>query len=836
MGSRSIFWSICVLALAGVVPAAMSATTIPGPALTVDAASGRHPISPDIYGFNGYGGNAFNGNLIAAPDLRPGLTRWGGNSTSQYNWTLDATNAGGDFYYEVGPVGTAANVNGFDITKVPDGAGFDFFVETNRRGGAKTFATVPIMDWVVKTRGPACSFSVIKYGTQQKTDPAAGKSDCGNGLKKDGSIIQTADATDTDVAVDESFMAGWVSRQAAKYGAAAQGGVAIWSLDNEPVYWMSNHANIHPLPATYDEIIEKGIRYAAAIKAADPTAAVSGPVTAGYGDLFFSAKDFVSGYASKSTLATVPDFKYWTNPIDHAAHDDVDIVPWYLQQFAAYDAANGTRLLDYLDVHGYMPGTNAFNTDTDALSVAIRLQAPRVFWDRGYVFNHDDYKTDECVCLIPRMQDWIAANYPGTKTAITEYNLGGANHVSGMLAQADLLGVFGREGLDAAAFWGDMSGSSYFAFRLYRNYDGAGSAFGDISVAAVTENQDKLAIYAALRSDSALTMVVLNKTGNDLSSTVGISGFLPSTAARVYRYTAANLNAIVKVADVPATSAGVTTVFPAYSATLLVLPQAPAGNKPVVTSIANAASPLKGVAPGTLIRITGSNLGPATRTPSVLANNNGLIATSVAGVRVLFDNIAAPLLAASANSIYAVVPYETAAHATAQLQVEYAAQRSDAMSVSILAAAPAIFSVDGSGQGAAIAYAAGASFPSYSLISAARPAPRGSQISLLVTGVGRLDPSDVDGRLGAGVRPQPCYQLSATIGGQPASVIQSTGASGVVSGIQLVTVTVPGTASAGAAALAVTVSVPSAAKSCNSLPVAPVGVFTSQSGVSLTLK
>ena len=35
-----------------------------------------------------------------------------------------------------------------------------------------------------------------------------------------------------------------------------------------------------------------------------------------------------------------------------------------------------------------------------------------------------EYLSTQCVCLIPRMKNWVSANYPGTKMSITEYNLG----------------------------------------------------------------------------------------------------------------------------------------------------------------------------------------------------------------------------------------------------------------------------------------------------------------------------------------------------------------------------------------------------------------------------
>ena len=73
---------------------------------------------------------------------------------------------------------------------------------------------------------------------------------------------------------------------------------------------------------------------------------------------------------------------------------------------------------------------------------------------------------------------------------MTEYNFGAGDHISGGLAQADVLGIFGREGLYLGNYWGDGPGNgklpSYIksAFRLFRNYDGKGGTFGDTAVAA----------------------------------------------------------------------------------------------------------------------------------------------------------------------------------------------------------------------------------------------------------------------------------------------------------------------------------------------------------------
>ena len=122
------------------------------------------------------------------------------------------------------------------------------------------------------------------------------------------------------------------------------------------------------------------------------------------------------------------------------------------------------RLVDALDVHWYpeargscaanpMDGCRVTEESTDAGVVAARKQAPRSLWDPGYSENswivNDSLHAP--IRLLPRLKDKISASYPGTRLAITEYNYGAGNHISGAIAQADALGIFGRQELFAAA-------------------------------------------------------------------------------------------------------------------------------------------------------------------------------------------------------------------------------------------------------------------------------------------------------------------------------------------------------------------------------------------------
>jgi hypothetical protein len=205
------------------------ATVAAGPNVTIDAVSSRHTISPYIYGTN------YDQNQI--PDMNPSIIRWGGDGTSQYNWQTGSTNAGSDWYF--------INGNQNNVTNPPD---FDTFLATNQNAGIKTIGTIPINGWVAKDGG-ACAFSVKKYGAQQAVDPYT--SDCGNGIMPDGKTpitpSKTNDPADADVSEPASFMQDWVTYVVSTYGATANGGVAIWELDNEPVWWSGVHQNIHPL-------------------------------------------------------------------------------------------------------------------------------------------------------------------------------------------------------------------------------------------------------------------------------------------------------------------------------------------------------------------------------------------------------------------------------------------------------------------------------------------------------------------------------------------------------------------------------------------------------------
>jgi hypothetical protein len=528
-----------------------------GITLTVDANAGRRPISPYIYGMN------FADEALAA-ELDLPVNRWGGNSTTRYNWQIDTYNTASDWYFQNIP-----NANN-NVSALPAGSASDKFVEQNKRTATESFITIPMIGWVAKRRPPNdshpydCGFSIVKYGAQQSND-WQWDPDCGNGRKPDGTPITGNAPTDTSVAVEPAFMQGWINHLIGRFGTASNGGVQFYNLDNEPDLWHETHRDLFPLALTYDQYRDRTIAYAAAIKAADPAAQTLGPAAFGWTGYWFSPRDSQN--------------QDWSSPDDQNAHGGVPFVPWYLSELRAYEQLNGTRLLDYLDLHYYPQASGvSLNPAGNAATQALRLRSTRSLWDPTYVDESwiaQAGPDNGIVQLIPRMKAWVNANYPGTRLAIGEYNWGGLEHINGALTQADVLGIFGREGLDLATMWSppDANQPGAFAFRMYRNYDGNGGKFGDTHVSALSSDQSRLAVYAAQRTgDWALTLIVINKTDTALDATIALQNVTPAATAQVFRYSTADPGSIQALPNQALSSSGFGASFPAQSITLFVIP------------------------------------------------------------------------------------------------------------------------------------------------------------------------------------------------------------------------------------------------------------------------
>jgi uncharacterized protein (TIGR03437 family) len=216
----------------------------------------------------------------------------------------------------------------------------------------------------------------------------------------------------------------------------------------------------------------------------------------------------------------------------------------------------------------------------------------------------------------------------------------------------------------------------------------------------------------------------------------------------------------------------------------------PSGFTLTISAVANSGSNTTGsIAPGEIVAIYGSGLGPATGVAFQLGSN-GLVGTSLAGTRVLFNGTPAPVLYASATQVNAIVPFGITG-STAQIAVQYQSQASASTAVSVVPAAPGVFILNSSGQAAVLNQ-------SGSVNGAATPAKAGSTISLFATGGGQTSPAAPDGSI-ATAAVSLALPVTATIGGQPATVQYAGAAPGLVAGVVQVNVQIPSGTPAGSA-------------------------------------
>jgi len=210
-----------------------------------------------------------------------------------------------------------------------------------------------------------------------------------------------------------------------------------------------------------------------------------------------------------------------------------------------------------------------FSSDTSPDTQALRNRSTRLLWDSRY--GSPSGKVSGNVALIPRLKSRLSAYPAGTKAGITNYSWGAENAIGGATAQADVLGIFGREGLDLATrATPDAATPTFKAMQMYRNYDGHNAAFGSISVSDTVPDPDTLSSFASVRrSDGALTIMVINKaSGEPTPVALSVSHFA-GTTAQVWQLTSANT--ITHLPNAALSGGSLSATLPAQSITLFVV-------------------------------------------------------------------------------------------------------------------------------------------------------------------------------------------------------------------------------------------------------------------------
>lgn len=442
------------------------------------------PISPHIYGVN-Y--PEWEGFKIAIP-----FARQGGNRMSAYNWETNASNAGNDFRHQ--------NDNYMGSSYEP-GWTLKTFMKAAQDRGATVLLTVPTLGYVsADKRGDGDVGNTPNYLETRffKSYPS----------KPDGKFEYPPNTGDKAVYQDE-LVRHIESVKSPK--------TPVWySLDNEPDLWFSTHARICPKPLTYQQIIDNNVAYAGAIKAVAPKALIFGPANYGW-----------------------MGFRRFQDAPDARGRDFLDV---YLAAMKDAERKAGKRLVDVLDIHWYPEakgdGVRITGGGPDKPGTPMaRAQAPRSLWDPAYVEDSwitKDFLKGKPIALLPGIQEQIRKHYPGTKLAITEYDFGGKKDISGAIAQADVLGLFGRYGVFAAANWGFRPGDTgtLAGYRAFLDMDGKGRHFGSLGLAVSGVPSEMGAVYAALdpKMPGWVTLVAINRSTGPLEFRLALKGFVARSA------------------------------------------------------------------------------------------------------------------------------------------------------------------------------------------------------------------------------------------------------------------------------------------------------------------
>jgi hypothetical protein len=512
-------------ALAALVLAAPSAPAVEAAQVTmrVDTYE-RRPISRFIYGLNFPELPEVYGKRVPRGIT---LSRFGGNRVSAYNWETNASNCGND-------CGDAYPNDAFLGASSEPGEAVRWRAAWAFAHDAAFLVTIPMLGWVAGDKSGPMSLRVplaerrakrFKMSKPRKGAPFAASPDVSDGFVYQDEFVAWLDRTFPAARTDPRKP-------------------IFYALDNEPDLWGSTHEEVRGdrlakdrfVLTGYDELVNLSVEYASAIKDVVPQALVFGPVLSNW-----------NGFANL----------YHNDTPDPAGRQF--FLEYYLDRMRQAGERQGRRLLDVLDVHWY---AEVMSTrwqlignewaEQDSAMIEARVQAPRSLWDptfreRSWV----DRALHGPPQLIERLKRMVDGHYPGTKIALTEYYYFRGGDISGAVAQADALGIFGREGLFAATLWPLGSVHAYrgepdrtyacalAAFRSYRDYDGRNAAFGDQSLRATTSDRAQTSLYASADAGdtSRIVLVAINKAEQPVDASISVASALDYARAEVWQLT-----------------------------------------------------------------------------------------------------------------------------------------------------------------------------------------------------------------------------------------------------------------------------------------------------------
>ncbi len=508
--------------------------------ITIDPTMTK-PISPYIYGTNFY-----SGNTVPQPDFT--FDRDGGNRWTAYNWETNASNAGSDYIYN--------NDNYLSSSNVPAEA-VRSYIAGDQAAGLASLVTFQLQGYVsADESGPVLrpfpNLTRFKQVIEKKS------------TKDAAPFTTTPPTSDAYVYMDEFA---WALDQKFSglgiFGASPVHPTFV-SLDNEPDLWNSTHEEVQgSTNVSSTNFINKTVTLAEALKDQFPSVVIFGPVNYGFNGIYSWQGELSPSWTGTNWFADK-----------------------YLAGIKTASTTYGKPVVDVYDFHWYSEATDGTTRVTNMTSSTLTdpqiqaiVQSPRSLWDS--TFTETSWITQSVtggapIQILNRLQAKIAAENPGMKISITEYENGGFNHIAGTIAQADNLGIFGSMGLFAANFWPPSGTYSYTlaGFRAFRGFDGANANFGDTSLQATSSAVQNVVVYASSDSTTPGHVVFVAINRSNATKVTAINGQALSGAAHLYQMTAATAAGQtvvqpVSIGTMSVSGSSLTITLPAYSVTTI---------------------------------------------------------------------------------------------------------------------------------------------------------------------------------------------------------------------------------------------------------------------------
>lgn len=456
-----------------------------------------------------------------------------------------------------------------------------------------------------------------------------------------------------------------------------------------------------------------------------------------YGDTP-NASDGIVALTSASLYFTAPDARTRILQYCHVTFDEAIGSLAGCTGPGIADSIDTTSHPTYQIINSFLQDTNVWlNTGTPPSGDQYLSQYVGVM--AAAKNSQDDYINDLTSITLNQTSLTAGPNNPYTAVYYDDWLLSGSYTIS--------LTSSSQGGLSGDGNWNTGGGYSTALFKVPPVIHSVQS----------TTNTGRFGLTVAAGAD-----IKISGSHFDSTSIVRVSGALLTSSV---------VSDVQITASLPSSLSGllplqVVTASGQASMNVLVLPTLSAASEEAVTAVVNAASGTSAaIAPGELVTITGSGLGPATGISFSVDPVSNSVAGALSDTKVFFGGLPAPITYTSANQVNAIVPYEIAGQSQIAAQVVYQGVETNVPTIQAASAAPGIFTLNGGGAGQAVA-----ANQDGSLNAASNPATSGSYLTIYFTGGGQTNPPGVTGSVTGSVLKWLTQQVSVTVGGQAATV------------------------------------------------------------------